>query len=128
MLKYKISIFLQGLRAFEIGDAARAMSNSELITIAICTYDRARNLRDTLESLHQMTVPVGAEPEVIVVDNNSTDDTESFVEALAARNSLSLRYLFEPKQGLSHARNCAVHAARGTYIIWTDDDVRVDPG
>ena len=60
-----------------------------------------------------------------MVDNNSTDNTLSAVEEY--RDVLPIRYVFEPQQGLSHARNRAVQEAGGDLIVFTDDDVRVDP-
>jgi cellulose synthase/poly-beta-1,6-N-acetylglucosamine synthase-like glycosyltransferase len=64
--------------------------------------------------------------EVLVVDNNSTDDTRAVVEALV--NSWSnVRYLFEPHCGVSHARNTGIAAARAPLIAFIDDDVEATP-
>jgi hypothetical protein len=60
----------------------------------------------------------------LVVNNNSTDDTDEILARYTG--ALPLRRLFEPKQGHSYARNCAIEAARGDLLIWTDDDVLVD--
>lgn len=96
-----------------------------LISIAICTLNRAESLRRTLESLTTMRQP--SDPwEVMVVNNGGTDHTDEVVAAFADR--LPIRRECEPQRGLARARNRAVDAARGTYIIWTDDDVIVDPG
>jgi len=92
-------------------------------SIVIATYNRAADLRDTLDSL------AGLQPdgpwEVIVVDNNSTDDTKGVVERTAATFPAPLTYLFEGKQGRSPALNRGIGAARGEIIVTTDDDVRV---
>lgn len=96
-----------------------------LLSVAICTWNRAQSLRVTLSSLTRLGVPGEASWEVVVVDNNSTDDTSSVVEAY--RDVLPIRYVFEPRQGLSYARNRAVQEAGGGLVIFTDDDVRVDP-
>jgi len=64
--------------------------------------------------------------ELIVVDNNSTDQTKPLVIDFEALLSKRLRYLFEEKQGLSNARNCGIHEAKGEWICFTDDDVRLD--
>jgi glycosyltransferase involved in cell wall biosynthesis len=72
-----------------------------------------------------MRVPADFEWEVVIVDNNSTDHTGAAIEAYAHR--LPICREFEPQRGLSRARNRAVDAARGEYIVWTDDDVIVDP-
>jgi glycosyltransferase involved in cell wall biosynthesis len=95
------------------------------LSVAICTWNRARSLRVALSSLTGLADPAGASWEVVVVDNNSTDDTLLAVEEY--RDVLPIRYVFEPQQGLSRARNRAVQEAGGDLIIFTDDDVRVDP-
>lgn len=95
-----------------------------LLSVAICTWNRAQSLRVALSSLARLVDPAGASWEVVVVDNNSTDDTRAAVEEY--RDALPIRYAFEPRQGLSHARNRAVQEAGGDLIIFTDDDVRVD--
>jgi glycosyltransferase involved in cell wall biosynthesis len=97
-----------------------------LITVAICTYNRAESLRRTLDSLAAMRVPDGLDWEVVVVNNNCPDHTDAVIESFADR--LPIRPEFEPQGGVSHAKNRAIDVARGDYIIWTDDDVIVDTG
>jgi GT2 family glycosyltransferase len=63
---------------------------------------------------------------LIVIDNNSTDDTAEVVKTFAAASNLNLRYVSEVNQGLSHARNAGIRAAQGDIIVFTDDDVTVD--
>jgi hypothetical protein len=94
-------------------------------TVAVCTWNRAALLPEVLGRLARAQHPPGAW-EVLVVNNNSTDDTERVLEAFAGR--LPLRRAFEPKQGRSHARNAAVREVRGDYVVWTDDDALVDAG
>jgi glycosyltransferase involved in cell wall biosynthesis len=65
--------------------------------------------------------------EIIVVDNNSRDSTRQVVEGYIARGHSNLRYVFEPRQGVSHARNSGVTRARAPILAFTDDDVRVAP-
>ncbi|MEE8513107.1 MAG: glycosyltransferase [Gammaproteobacteria bacterium] len=96
------------------------------ITIAICTWNRCRSLRSTLSSVQRMRVPHDLDWELLVVNNNCTDGTDAVVAAFAG--TLPIRALKETRQGLSRARNHAIDAARGDYIIWTDDDVIVDLG
>src|SRR5438067_12204351 len=95
-----------------------------LVTVAICTYNRAESLRRALQSLTRMKLEPNLAWELVVVNNNCTDNTEQVIAAFA--DKLPLRRVFQPVQGLSHARNCAVDAARGRYIVWTDDDVVVE--
>jgi glycosyltransferase involved in cell wall biosynthesis len=95
------------------------------ITIAICTWNRSKSLHATLLSLQQLTIPPDIDLELLIVNNNCTDNTDLIVGLFA--DSLPIRLLREERQGLSNARNCAIEAARGDYILWTDDDVIVDP-
>ena len=97
-----------------------------LITVAICTYNRASSLRRTLDALAAMEVPSDAAWELVIVNNNSTDDTDEVISKY--RDRLPVRAEFERQPGQSNARNHAIGAARGDYILWTDDDVVVEPG
>jgi len=96
------------------------------VSIAICTRNRAVSLARTLDSLTAMSIPDGLKWEVIVVNNACTDNTDTVIARF--RTLLPLYREFEAAPGLSHARNRAVTAAKGAYIMWTDDDVIVDPG
>jgi glycosyltransferase involved in cell wall biosynthesis len=96
------------------------------VTVAICTWNRAPLLDQTLTQLRQLRIPAGVEWELLVVNNNCTDETDAVIQRHEPH--LPIRRLFEEKPGLSHARNCAVEAAQGELILWTDDDVLVDPG
>jgi len=93
------------------------------LTVAICTWNRAELLDRTLAEFRKLTLPPGLEWEVVVVNNNCTDDTDRVIAAHTG--PLPLVRVFEPKQGHCHARNAGVAAARGDFLIWTDDDVLV---
>jgi len=95
-------------------------------TVAICTWNRADLLAQTLEELTRLEIPAGLEWELVVVNNNCTDHTPRVLEEFADR--LPLVRAFEPNPGHSNARNRAVATASGDFIVWTDDDVLVDPG
>lgn len=96
------------------------------VTVVLSTHNRAHLLRPSLEAL--LAQSPGTPPyEVIVVDNNSTDETAAVVSSLAVTGTPELRYLFEGRQGLSHARNAGVAAAASDIVAFTDDDVSVDP-
>ncbi len=92
-----------------------------LVTVAICTWNRARLLDRTLAELRGQRVPNGVEWELVLVDNNCTDDTAAVAEKHSG--ALPIRHVVEAKQGHSHARNRAIDEARGELILWTDDDV-----
>ena len=104
------------------------MQSSKTITVIVCTYNRGQRLRTALESLLDSVVAPGTEWEILVVDNNSSDDTKETVGSLRKLHPNRIRYVFEAKQGLSNARNCGIDQARGQVIAFTDDDVTVDPG
>ena len=101
------------------------MTRPMRFSIVIATYNRAAMLKDTLESLSHLQP--SAPWEVVVVDNNSPDDTRAIVEAAAPSFPVALRYAFEKEQGRSAALNCGFRLAEGEIIVTTDDDVRVAP-
>jgi glycosyltransferase involved in cell wall biosynthesis len=95
------------------------------LSLVIATYNRAEQLMVTLGSVAMQS----AEPstwECIVVDNNSADNTRQRVEAFQSEHkALNIRYVFEPNQGLSHARNAGIAASRGDIVAFIDDDERI---
>jgi hypothetical protein len=95
-----------------------------LVTVGICTWNRAAQLRIALAAIARSTPPTALAWELLVVDNGSTDGTRSVVAEF--RNALPIRRAVEPQPGLSNARNRCVDEARGAYVLWTDDDVIVD--
>jgi glycosyltransferase involved in cell wall biosynthesis len=95
-----------------------------VISVAVCTRDRANMLARCLTAMAGMAVPPGVAWEIVVVDNGSGDDTRSV--AAAFRDRLPIRAVSEAEPGLSRARNRAIDSARGRYIAWTDDDALVD--
>jgi glycosyltransferase involved in cell wall biosynthesis len=94
-------------------------------SVIIATYNRADDLRETLRSIAGLS-PSGAW-EVIVVDNNSQDDTKTVVTEAANWFPVKLHYIFEKEQGRCAAMNAGIRASRGEIIVTTDDDVRVEP-
>jgi glycosyltransferase involved in cell wall biosynthesis len=96
------------------------------LNVIICTYNRASRLAKMLDSLMQADIPPGLRVEIIVVDNNSSDDTPKIVEGFMGRENPAVRYLFEGQQGKSHALNTALKHLTGGIIAFTDDDALVD--
>ncbi len=97
-----------------------AAANGETISIVVCTRDRGEALRNCLARLVQQRRPPS---EIIVVDNAPDCSARDICAAYAA-----VRYVHEPRPGLSYARNAGVRASRGEIVAFTDDDVVVDPG
>ncbi len=89
-------------------------------TVVVCTRNRLDSLRGCLEALAAM-VP-GDPVDVLVVDNGDGDDaTRALVEGHG------FRWVHEPVAGLDRARNRALLEATGDVVLFTDDDVRVQP-
>lgn len=97
------------------------------ITVILCTFNRSKSLARALDSVALCTLPASVEWEVLVVDNNSTDQTRQLVEEFSRRHTERFRYLFEPKPGKSHALNAGIREARGDVLAFMDDDVVVEP-
>jgi len=95
------------------------------VSVVISTYNRCNLLPSVLESVLAQEDTGDARYEIIVVDNNSTDQTRQVVESFIARDPRKIRYIFEKKQGLAYARNTGIAQARAPIIAFTDDDVRV---
>ena len=96
------------------------------VTVVLCTYNRCRYLTGALESIAKSEMADSVTWEILVVDNNSTDQTRDVVEGFCHRYPQRVRYLFEPKQGLSYARNAGIEHSRGSLLAFTDDDVTVE--
>jgi GT2 family glycosyltransferase len=97
------------------------------VSVVISTCDRAESLSRTVQSLRRQQIPSGLDYEVIVVDNNSTDETSAFLQGLAGEQQLPLRCIFESRQGVSYGRNAGIQASRAPIVAFTDDDNEVDP-
>ncbi len=95
------------------------------ITVAMCTWNRAGILDGTLAAVAALRAPEGVTWELVVVDNNSTDDTPAVLGRYA--DKLPLRVVRETRQGTSHARNAAVAAVRSDWFVFLDDDCRPEP-
>jgi glycosyltransferase involved in cell wall biosynthesis len=99
------------------------------LAVVICTWNRATSLRATLLSVQEQTAPPGVAVEVVVVDNNSGDDTRATVEELATGWRLGqLRYVFEGRQGKQFALNAGIAASSASLLAFTDDDILFPSG
>lgn len=96
------------------------------VSVVVSTYNRSKTLARSLDALlHQLCGDLRYE--VIVVDNNSTDDTREMIERMVTKSPGHLKYVFEPRQGLSHGRNAGIANSKSQIIAFTDDDVIVAP-
>jgi glycosyltransferase involved in cell wall biosynthesis len=98
------------------------------ICIIICTYNRAAALREALESFLRMRRPFDSTVQLLVVDNNSNDETAAIAQEFCGRAPELFRYIKEPVQGLSRARNSGIRASEAALIAFVDDDVYFDEG
>jgi glycosyltransferase involved in cell wall biosynthesis len=100
------------------------MANDVDVSVVIPTYNRSALLRNAVNSVLAQDF---ARPfEIVIVDNNSQDDTQSVARALVAEHPGKVHYVLETEQGNAHARNRGVRTARAPIIAFLDDDVTVD--
>ncbi|MFH1081413.1 MAG: glycosyltransferase [Pseudomonadota bacterium] len=95
-----------------------------MISVIVCTYNRAQTLRRMLEGFFSQQDLDRLKHELIVVDNNSTDDTPQVAKKFS--NKPGFFYVLESRQGLSFARNRGIAEAAGDFVSFLDDDVIVD--
>lgn len=101
------------------------MGNQKIISIAVCTYNREKHIINALESLKNQSLNLNLY-EIIIVDNNSTDNTPELVtNFINANPDINLRYFKEDQQGLSFARNRAITESISNIIAFIDDDAIV---
>lgn len=93
-------------------------------TVAIPTYNGETRLPKILDKLREQTRTEDISWEVLIVDNNSRDNTAKVVQEYQATwlESVPLRYVFEPEQGAAFARARAVREAKGEFVGFLDDD------
>lgn len=97
------------------------------LSVVICTYNRDRFIVACLESLAVQTLP-DEKFEVVVVNNNCTDNTASLVQDFLERHpGRPFRTVFEASKGLSFARNRGITEAKGDIILYLDDDAECQP-
>jgi glycosyltransferase involved in cell wall biosynthesis len=97
------------------------------VTVILCTFNRCASLAQALNSVAVSKMPESIGWEVLVVDNNSTDQTRAVVEDFCRKYPGRFRYLFEPQPGKSYALNSALRTTLGDVLAFMDDDVVVEP-
>lgn len=101
------------------------MSPLPSVSIAIPTYNRATLLAQTLAGLTKQAYPAEL-LEILVIDNNSPDDTRGIVASFS-RAPHRPRHVLETQQGANFARNRALAEAKGDIIVYGDDDIQMEP-
>ncbi len=94
------------------------------LSVVICTYNRCNILKLALESMEKQTAKKDLF-EILIIDNNSTDNTKNIVEPFLKKNK-NFKYIIETKQGLSHSRNAGYKNASASYVAYIDDDAKAD--
>jgi glycosyltransferase involved in cell wall biosynthesis len=97
----------------------RLNSSAPDISIVIPAYNEAENILKTLSSLADSVTT--KKVEIIVVNNNSQDETEELIRLTGAT------CILESKQGITHARNAGLAMAKGEYILNADADTIYPP-
>ena len=108
-------------RLARLADPEASSRRAPSISLVICTRNRPDRLERCLSSLRALSP---APQEILVVDN---DPASGLTQPVAERFP-EVRYVPEPRHGLSAARNAGVRQSRGAILAFTDDDVIVDPG
>ena len=94
-----------------------------LVSILICTRNRAAKLKQTLESILDLEIPPHGNYELVVVDNGSSDGTQQLCADMMPKFNGRMRVVSEPKPGLGQARIRAAAQASGDILAFTDDDI-----
>jgi cellulose synthase/poly-beta-1,6-N-acetylglucosamine synthase-like glycosyltransferase len=95
-------------------------------SIVIPSYRRPAGLEQTILSVLDQK-GLNAPFEIVVIDNDADRSAEAVTAGLAPRSPVPIRYVSEPRPGISHARNAGVAAVSGTYLAFLDDDEQVEP-
>lgn len=98
------------------------MNREISLDIVICTYNSAALLDRTLVAISRQRVSPGVRWEVLVVNNNCTDETSEVVKKHSRAGKVAVRMISEPKQGLTPARVCGVRNTDKEWIAFVDDD------
>ncbi len=103
---------------FNLGIDFVKILNMELISCITPTFNRSKLLENAILSCLNQTYP---EWEMIIVDDGSTDDTESVVQKYMIKDK-RIKYFHNPKKGAASARNYGILQSKGKYIAFLDDD------
>lgn len=101
------------------------MTSCPFVSIVIPTYNREKMLSITIDSFINQLYPKNRY-EIIVVNNNSKDNTQSVINSYIEKYPNLIKTCFESRQGVHYARNTAAHATKGELLYYTDDDMIAD--
>ena len=91
------------------------------ITVCVCTYNRCNRLKSLISDLRKQTSPIPFD--ILIINNNSSDQTEDVLQKLTAEEGIPLRYVTESQQGISYARNRAISECLDKdFLLFMDDD------
>lgn len=93
------------------------------LSVIVSTRNRARQLATLLQCLGSQRDIENLNWEIVIVDNNSNDNTKDVAYAFCEGSNLKINYLFEERQGLSYGRNTGILSSKGSYLLFVDDDV-----
>jgi glycosyltransferase involved in cell wall biosynthesis len=102
------------------------MGHMMTITVILCTYNRCQSLAKALDGLAASRLPEEVAWEILVVDNNSSDQTRAVVKDYCRRYPDRFRYVFEPQQGKSYALNSGIRESQSLVLAFADDDAIVE--
>lgn len=95
-----------------------------MLSVILCTYNRERYIYNVLQSI---AAGGFGDYEIVLVNNNSTDGTESECQRFAKDHpEVAMRYCVEKQQGLSYARNRGIMESQGDVLVYVDDDAVVN--
>ncbi|GAC1654538.1 MAG: hypothetical protein NVS4B12_26700 [Ktedonobacteraceae bacterium] len=100
------------------------LAHAPFVSVIVATRDRPDNIENCLHFLLALQYP---RYEIIIVDNAPTTDATATLVQQVYKDMSQVRYVREDCPGLSQARNCGMMAAKGEILVFTDDDVTIDP-
>lgn len=106
-----------------LGQASTAYHPEKpFLSILIPTYRRPQLVCRALEKCLRQVADVREQVEIVVVDNCPTRSAENAIKKRFSDELSRVRYIHEPKTGVSFARNAALRNAQGRFVIFLDDD------
>jgi len=98
-----------------------------VISIVVCTYNRAAILERALQTLDCQQTEGTFTYDIVVVDDASSDNTPRVVRDFAAKSTVPVNYVLAGGRGIAQARNCGIEATNSPWIAFFDDDQLAEP-